>query len=71
VFADREALGYPTIWLQKGATKEDKQLARDAMKNLRSHEKAYLLLPEGARMEWKTSQQTAHHRQLQLWVLLL
>lgn len=56
VFADREALGYPTIWLQKGATKEDKQLARDAMKNLRSHEKSYLLLPEGAKMEWKTSQ---------------
>lgn len=55
VFVDREVLGVPAIWIPKAVSPDDKAKARDLVKNLRSHEQSYLMMPDGSKLEWKHS----------------
>lgn len=55
VFVDREVLGVPAIWLPQKTSPADKAAAKALVKNLRSHEESYLMMPVESKIEWKHS----------------
>lgn len=51
IFHERQSVGTPTLTIPKDASKEDRELATQQLRDWRSHESSYMLLLEGWKFE--------------------